>query len=37
MTRKIQQTYMGIVSGKLPDQYGWLTPVPVPAQAASSR
>ena len=37
MTRKIQETYMGIVSGKLPDRYGWLTPVPVPASAASSK
>jgi branched-chain amino acid aminotransferase len=37
ITRKIQERYMGIVKGRLPDPHGWLTPVPVAEPAASSR
>jgi branched-chain amino acid aminotransferase len=37
MTRKIQERYMGIVKGRVPDTHGWLTPVPVAEPAASSR
>jgi branched-chain amino acid aminotransferase len=31
ITRKIEQEYLGIARGEIPDRYGWLTPVPVPA------
>lgn len=27
ITRAIQETFLGIAGGKLPDRYGWLTPV----------
>jgi branched-chain amino acid aminotransferase len=37
MTRAIQDRYMGIVKGRVPDVHGWLTPVPVTEAAASSR
>ena len=33
VTGEIQSTYLGIARGELPDRYGWLTPVPVPAMA----
>ncbi len=33
ITRKIQETYLGIVRGKIPDTYNWLEPVPVTAAA----
>ena len=33
VTGEIQRTYLGIARGELPDRYGWLTPVPVPAMA----
>ena len=33
VTGEIQGTYLGIARGELPDRYGWLTPVPVPAMA----
>lgn len=34
LTRTIQQEFMGIAKGRLPDRFNWLTPVPstVPAQ-----
>ncbi len=37
ITKAIQERYMGIVRGRLPDTYSWLTPVPVTEAAASSR
>lgn len=37
ITRKLQEAYMGTVKGRLPDKYKWLTPVPVPVAAESSR
>lgn len=40
MTLAIQEQYMGIASGKLPDRYGWRTPVPergsVPSDGAGT-
>ncbi|HWJ21016.1 MAG TPA: branched-chain amino acid transaminase [Gemmatimonadaceae bacterium] len=36
ITRAIQEQFMGIVTGRLPDRYGWLTPVPAGAAAASA-
>jgi branched-chain amino acid aminotransferase len=36
ITKAIQQRFMGIIKGRLPDPYGWLTPVPA-AEAASTR
>jgi branched-chain amino acid aminotransferase len=33
VTRKIQKEFLGIAKGVLPDRFGWLTPVPVPAVA----
>ncbi len=33
----IQERFMGIVKGKLPDPYGWLTAVPLPTDAGSRR
>jgi len=37
VTKKVQEQYMGIVKGRLPDKYGWLTPVPVAEPAAGGR
>ncbi len=37
MTRAIQDRYMGIVQGRYPDAYGWLTPVPVTEAASTTR
>ena len=37
VTRKLQDAYMGVVKGRLPDKYNWLTPVPVPVAAESGR
>ena len=37
ITRKLQEQYLGLVKGKIPDRYGWLTPVPVAEPAASGR
>lgn len=34
LTRQIQDRYLGIARGRLPDPYGWLTPVPVAAASA---
>lgn len=40
VTRAIQEQYMGIATGRLPDRYGWLTPVagggPVPSEGAET-
>jgi len=36
ITRAIQDQYMGIATGRLPDRHGWLTPVPA-AEASSGR
>ena len=36
ITRAIQQRFMGIIKGRIPDPYGWLTPVPV-AETVSTR
>ena len=36
ITKAIQERFMGIIKGRLPDPYGWLTPVPL-TEAASSR
>ena len=33
ITRAIQEQYLGIASGRLPDRHGWLTPVPSPVRA----
>ncbi len=33
VTRKLQEGYLGIAKGRIPDRYGWLTPVPVGAAA----
>ncbi|NLG28259.1 MAG: branched-chain amino acid transaminase [Chloroflexi bacterium] len=30
ITGKIQSAFFDIISGKVPDRYGWLTPVPLP-------
>jgi branched-chain amino acid aminotransferase len=32
ITRAIQEQYLGIATGKLPDRHGWLTPVPLPVR-----
>ena len=32
--KAIQEKYLGIASGRIPDSYGWLTPVPSPAVAS---
>ncbi|MFI5309962.1 MAG: branched-chain amino acid transaminase [Gemmatimonadales bacterium] len=37
VTRRIQERYMGIARGRLPDTHGWLTPVPVAEPVASAR
>ena len=34
VTKAIQDKYLGIASGRIPDPYGWLTPVPSPAVAS---
>ena len=34
VTKAIQDKYLGIASGRIPDPYGWLTPVPAPAAAS---
>lgn len=34
VTKAIQEQYLGIASGRIPDPYGWLTPVPSPAVAS---
>ena len=34
MTKRIQDEFFGIISGKNPDRHGWLTPVSVPSGAA---
>ena len=31
VTRAIQERYLAIATGRVPDPYGWLTPVPLPA------
>jgi branched-chain amino acid aminotransferase len=31
VTRALQERYLGICRGQLPDAHGWLTPVPLPA------
>ncbi|MEO5902758.1 MAG: aminotransferase class IV, partial [Gemmatimonadaceae bacterium] len=33
ITQTIQETYMGIAEGRLPDRYGWRTPVPIGVHA----
>lgn len=35
VTQRIQERYLGIATGKLADDHGWLTPVPSPAAARS--
>jgi branched-chain amino acid aminotransferase len=35
VTKRIQQQFMSIVTGRAPDPHHWLTPVPVAAGAAS--
>lgn len=34
VTRAIQERYLGVAHGRVPDAHGWLTPVPEPAVAA---
>ena len=34
ITKAVQERYLGITRGRIPDPYGWLTPVPEPALAA---
>lgn len=34
LTKRIQEEFFGIISGKNPDRHGWLTPVGVPSGAA---
>jgi branched-chain amino acid aminotransferase len=36
ITRAIQEQYMGIATGRLPDRHGWLTPVPSQPRAGQS-
>jgi branched-chain amino acid aminotransferase len=31
VTRALQNEFMGIAKGRIPDRHGWLTPVPVAA------
>ncbi len=33
ITKRIQDRYLGIATGRLPDEHGWLTPVPTAATA----
>jgi branched-chain amino acid aminotransferase len=35
VTLQIQERYLGIAKGRIPDPYGWLTPVPVTAGASA--
>jgi branched-chain amino acid aminotransferase len=35
ITLAIQERYMAIVKGRVPDPYGWLTPVPTPVAAGA--
>jgi len=35
ITRALQEEYMGITAGRIPDRHGWLTPVPAQAGAAN--
>ena len=35
VTEEIQSRFLGIARGELPDTYGWLTHVPIPASAAA--
>jgi branched-chain amino acid aminotransferase len=37
ITRRIQEKFMAIAKGRIPDPYGWLTPVPAAEPAASTR
>jgi branched-chain amino acid aminotransferase len=37
VTRKVQEHYLNIVRGKVPDKYGWLEPVPQAAHAGGAR
>jgi branched-chain amino acid aminotransferase len=37
ITRKVQEHYLNIVRGKVPDTRGWLEPVPVTASAGGAR
>jgi len=39
ITEKLQEAFFGIVTGKAPDRYGWLTPVPAaePVSSPSDR
>lgn len=34
VTQAIQDKYLGIATGRLPDAFGWLTPVPAPVAAS---
>jgi branched-chain amino acid aminotransferase len=34
ITKAVQERYLGIARGRIPDPYGWLSPVPEPALAA---
>jgi branched-chain amino acid aminotransferase len=34
IAKAIQERYLGIATGRVPDTHGWLTPVPVPASVA---
>lgn len=34
ITRQLQREFLGMAKGKLPDRFGWLTPVPAPAGAS---
>jgi branched-chain amino acid aminotransferase len=34
ITKAIQSEYLGVVTGRMPDRYGWLTPVPEAVVAA---
>lgn len=36
VTAQIQEQFLGIARGELPDRYGWLTPVQLPAEAAAA-
>ena len=36
ITRAIQEQYMGIATGRLPDRHGWLTPVPAQPRSGQS-
>jgi branched-chain amino acid aminotransferase len=34
ITKAIQSQYLGVATGRMPDRYGWLTPVPEAVEAA---